>query len=86
MVANRIVMVRDPGDHGSIVRHFDIASGAEVSPAVGSNGAAALGTNDQRECWTGPAGHGDPALPTRQSHLLSPVFAPTGIDHFGDYR
>jgi outer membrane protein assembly factor BamB len=85
-VANRIVAVRDAGDHGSILWHFDIASGTEVSPAVSRDGIAIFGTNDQTEYGLDPQGKPTWRYPRNSLTYSSPAVAPDGVAYFGDHR
>jgi outer membrane protein assembly factor BamB len=85
-VANRIVAVRDAGDRGSILWHFDIASGTEVSPAVSRDGVAVFGTNDQTEYGLDPQGRVTWRYPRNSLSYSSPAVTPNGIAYFGDHR
>jgi outer membrane protein assembly factor BamB len=85
-VGNRIVAVRDAGDHPTILWHFDIASGTEVSPAVSPDGTAIFGTNDQTEYGINPLGKVTWRFPRNSLSYSSPAVAPSGIAYFGDHR
>lgn len=82
---NRIVSLRDHGDSGEILRHFDIASGTEVSPAVSANGIAVFGTNDIYEYGV----DGDGLLwrfPRNSLSYSSPAVTDAGLAYFGDHN
>jgi outer membrane protein assembly factor BamB len=85
-VGNRIVAVRDAGDHPTILWHFDIASGTEVSPPVSPDGTAIFGTNDQTEYGINPLGKVTWRFPRNSLSYSSPAVAPSGIAYFGDHR
>ena len=82
---NRIVALRDQGDSGEILRHFEIASGTEVSPAVSSDGIAVFGTNDEYEYGV----DADGLLwrfPRNSLSFSSPAVTEAGLAYFGDHN
>lgn len=83
---NRIVAVRDDGDRATLLWHFDIASGTEVSPAVSPAGVAVFGTNDASEYGLDPTGHVAWRFPRDSLTYSSPAVAPNGVAYFGDHR
>jgi outer membrane protein assembly factor BamB len=83
---NRIVAVRDDGGHATVLWHFDIASGTEVSPAVSAAGVAVFGTNDATEYGLDRAGHVAWRFPRNSLTYSSPAVAPDGVAYFGDHQ
>jgi len=83
---NRMVAIRDDGAHATVLWHFDIASGTEVSPAVSTAGVAVFGTNDTTEYGLDPTGHVAWRFPRNSLTYSSPAVAPDGVAYFGDHQ
>lgn len=85
-LGNRIVAVENDGGQAKILWHFDIASGTEVSPAVGGNGIAVFGTNDNFEYGLDSAGHVLWRYPRNSLSFSSPAVTDSGLAYFGDHN
>ncbi len=85
-VGNRIVALRDHPSRAEILWHFDIASGSEVSPAVGRNDVVLFGTNDQFEYGIDSAGGLLWRYPRNSLSYSSPAVTDSGLAYFGDHN
>ncbi|HLZ69436.1 MAG TPA: PQQ-binding-like beta-propeller repeat protein [Dehalococcoidia bacterium] len=85
-IGNRIVALRDDGRHATILWHFDIHSGTEVSPAVSREGVAVFGTNDAFEYGLGRDGRVRWRYPRNSLSYSSPVVTADGLAYFGDHN
>ena len=83
---NRIVALRDEGDRGEILWHFDIGSGTEVSPAVGRTGISIFGTNDDFEYGVDAEGRELWRYPRKSLSYSSPAVTDGGLAYFGDHN
>lgn len=85
-IGNRIVALRDQPGRAEVLWHFDIASGTEVSPAVGRNDVVVFGTNDSFEYGLDSTGALLWRYPRNSLSYSSPAVTDSGLAYFGDHN
>ncbi len=85
-VGNRVVALKDSRSRAEILWHFDIASGSEVSAAVGRNDVVVFGTNDNFEYGIDSSGSLLWRYPRNSLSYSSPAVTDDGLAYFGDHN
>jgi len=85
-VGNRIVAVADRTGRAEVLWHFDIASGTEVSAAVGRDDVVVFGTNDNFEYGLDSSGSLLWRYPRNSLTYSSPAATDSGLTYFGDHN
>ncbi len=85
-VGNRIVALADRGTRVEVRWYFDIASGTEVSAAVGRDGIAVFGTDDDFEYGLDADGNELWRYPRNSLSFSSPAVTDGGRAYFGDHN